>query len=237
MRQRSPAVKPRWRRSSAHARIPAQRSDREWWGWPNGERRQRPYATNTTRSPTVRGINPVPTPMADIVITVAPAMMIVSPTAARSVRPRLIPRVPGRTRPSAPSISATPMKRRNAPGSETSFVISSIGMTSFMLPENKYTTASSHCTIHSTTFKVRPSGIRRLLGCGRVQARRVEWPCGVVSSRGERPLLLSCGLRDGLHVRQPLLELAADHAIHVEDQADRLGQEAVRAVHAPRDGG
>src|SRR5258705_531395 len=50
---------------------------------------------------------------------VAPIMMITSPAAASGIRPGRMRRSPGRTRPSAPSTSATPMNLKNQPGSAT----------------------------------------------------------------------------------------------------------------------
>src|SRR5438093_1168896 len=53
------------------------------------------------------------------VITIAPTMMIISPTAASGVRPGRMRSSPGRMRPRPPSTSHTPMNRMNHPGNST----------------------------------------------------------------------------------------------------------------------
>src|SRR5262245_62765882 len=76
-------------------------------------------------------------------------MMMVRPAAESGVRPGLMRRRLGRMSPIAPNISATAMKRRNAPGSGISFVISSTVMISFATPANRTRPASNPWTIHS----------------------------------------------------------------------------------------
>src|SRR2546428_7275274 len=57
-------------------------------------------------------------------------------------------------------------------------------------------------------------------------------------SRSTSPaLLLGRCFRHRLQSRQPLLELTADHSVHVHEQVDRLGCEIFVAGEAPRHGG
>jgi len=59
---------------------------------------------------------------------------------------------------------------------------------------------------------------------------------GALWGKGAALLLWRC-FHDRFHFRQTLLELAADHLIHVHEQADSLGDEFIFAGHAPRHGG
>src|SRR5688572_8862098 len=45
------------------------------------------------------------------------------------------------------------------------------------------------------------------------------------------------GFGDGLHRRKPLLEVGADHLVHIHEHAEGLAHEVVLAVHGPGDDG
>jgi hypothetical protein len=50
-------------------------------------------------------------------------------------------------------------------------------------------------------------------------------------------LWLGCCFHNRFHFRQSLVELAADHFVHVHEKIDRLGHEIVLAGHVPRHDG
>ena len=84
------------------------------------------------------------------VSTVAPVMITISPLAASGVRRGRIRSAHGRMRPTAPQTSATPMKRRNGPGSATGpCCMASTGRTSFIPPAKTNNAASSPWMVHS----------------------------------------------------------------------------------------
>jgi hypothetical protein len=64
------------------------------------------------------------------------------PSAASGVSSTWIRSSPGRTRPIAPSVSATPMNRRNSVGRATGPAIASGATTSFITPANRNNAAS-----------------------------------------------------------------------------------------------
>src|SRR5262245_47785646 len=133
---------------------------------------QRPYATNARSNSTTNGATAAATPPIIRLITVAPIMMTIKPTAATGASAGRIRRRLGRIRPKLPTISQTPMNLKNGPGSWICWVISSTDMTNFITPANRNRSASSPCTIHSAYLMVaflRECSIRRCAGsryCG-----------------------------------------------------------------------
>src|SRR5215217_3406385 len=122
--------------------------DRSCFYFPANPRFDLPYATNTQRRPTISAGTAAVRPGPIIVVITAPIMRIVSPTAASTVRCCWRRNSPGKTSPSAPSTSQSPMNLRNQIGNIIAFggdmpCNVSLDRTSFVPPANKNSNAKS----------------------------------------------------------------------------------------------
>jgi ECF sigma factor len=70
-----------------------------------------------------------------------------------------MPKTPGRTRPSAPNISITPINRIKPTDRELPCVSTAGGRTNFVTPENRNSADRIPCSIHSPRFLRRVTGV------------------------------------------------------------------------------